>query len=378
MKIGIVTGNLDPKIGGGARFCREILHELARRGCPATDQWLILSEKPAEPGFPVPRGAGWQTLSRQAWMGKLRRPRRSALASVVARQEISMVWFVGGGGFPDPLECPFIATVWDVQHRTHPFLPEMQEKGEWEYRESKTAAFLPQAAVVITGTQEGARQLREMYGIQKDRLLLAPHPTPGFFVRTQFLPNRPASPPYFLYPANFWPHKNHATLVQALQILRKRGHNARLILTGTGRNLAHIRAMGRQLGIEEALEFRGHVSDGELAHLYDQATALTYASLSGPENLPPLEAMARGCPVLNSDFPGAREQLGEAAVFVSPTDPDRWAEGMARFLDPEVSLLRDQLLPAGARRMEARTVAKYVDQVLGWIDEFRATRSLWP
>lgn len=378
MKIGIVTGNLDPKIGGGARFSREVLQALFQKGCSAGDEWVILAEKPAESGMPIPPRSKWLTLPRHPWLKKISRRHRDVLAHQVKTSGISLVWFVGGGGFPDPLECPYIATVWDVQHRTHPFLPEMQEKREWIYRESKTAAFLPQAAVVITGTQEGARQLREMYGIQKDRLLLALHPTPGFFVRARFLPNRPASPPYFLYPANFWPHKNHATLVQALQILRKRGHNARLIFTGVGRNLAHIRALGRHLGLEDALEFRGHVSDGELAHLYDQATALTYASLSGPENLPPLEAMARGCPVLNSDFPGAREQLGEAAVFISPTDPDQWAESMARFLDPEAFLLRDQLLPAGAQRMEARTVAKYVDQVLGWIDEFRATRSLWP
>lgn len=378
MKIGIVTGNLDPKIGGGARFCREVLQELARRACPATDEWLILSDSSAEPGFPVPRGAEWRALSRKPWMEIFRWSRRSVLASEVERQGVSLVWFVGGGGFPEPLECPFIATVWDVQHRTHPFLPEMQKKGEWKYRESKTASFLPQAAGVITGTQEGARQLREIYGIQNERILLAPHPAPGFFVRTPFHPNRPALPPYFLYPANFWPHKNHATLVQALQILQTRGYRVRLILTGTGDNLAYIRELGKKLGVAAGLEFRGHVNDRELADLYDGATALTYASLSGPENLPPLEAMARGCPVLNSDFPGAREQLGQAAVLIPPLDPKRWAGEMEEFLGPHQEARRSQLLSEGARLIEKRSVAAYVDRVLGWIDEFRASRSLWP
>ena len=43
-------------------------------------------------------------------------------------------------------------------------------------------------------------------------------------------------------------------------------------------------------------------------------------SLFGPENLPPLEAMALGCPVVAADVPGAREQLGDAALRVPPID----------------------------------------------------------
>ncbi len=42
-------------------------------------------------------------------------------------------------------------------------------------------------------------------------------------------------------------------------------------------------------------------------------------SYFGPENLPPLEAMTLGCPVICSNYAGAKEQLGDAADFVDPS-----------------------------------------------------------
>lgn len=377
MKIGMVTGNLDPKIGGGARFCQEVLQELIRRGPSASDQWVILAEQAPDSTFSLPARTEWQTLPRQTWIDKISWRSRSPLERAVEKSEISLVWFLGGGGFPGPLECPFIATVWDVQHRTHPFLPEMQKEGEWDYRESKTAAFLPRAALVITGTQEGARQLREIYGIQNDRILLVPHPTPGFFLEPPGAPHRPTSPPYFLYPANFWPHKNHISLVKALALLKGKNPEARLVFTGSGNHQAHVQFWAEKLGVRDRIDFRGQVSDAELKELYDGATALTYASLSGPENLPPLEAMARGCPVLNSDFPGAREQLGDAAVFIPATDTHAWAEAMAACLAQPGEAYRAKFASAGKQLVQTRTVKGYVDTVLPWVGVFRTIRCLW-
>jgi glycosyltransferase involved in cell wall biosynthesis len=247
----------------------------------------------------------------------------------------------------------------------------MQEGGEWAYRESRTAPFLRQAAGMIVGTRQGAGELRQFYGIPEDRFLLLPHPAPrGFGGKRQ-----PASPPYFLYPANFWPHKNHATLLQALALLQRK--DASLIFTGQGKNRAYLEALARELGVESRVKFAGHVEDAELQRLYLSASALVYPSLSGPENLPPLEAMAAGCPVLNSDFPGAREQLGSAAVFVSPTEPKAWAAAMEEVLkSPEGGAVGERV-DQGRRLVQSRTPSAYVDGVLGWIERFAAVRNLW-
>jgi glycosyltransferase involved in cell wall biosynthesis len=87
--------------------------------------------------------------------------------------------------------------------------------------------------------------------------------------------------------------------------------------------------------------------------------------------------MAAGCPVLNSDFPGAREQLGSAAVFVSPTEPKAWAAAMEEVLkSPEGGAVGERV-DQGRRLVQSRTPSAYVDGVLGWIERFAAVRNLW-
>lgn len=132
-----------------------------------------------------------------------------------------------------------------------------------------------------------------------------------------------------------------------------------------------------RLGLEGRVKFVSHVDDRELSRLYLSATGLVYASLSRPENLPPLEAMAAGCPVLNSDFPGAREQLGEAALLVPPLDPNAWAAAMEEVLESAGGGSIAARVGQGRRLVQNWTPANYVDGVLKWIEGFGASRSLW-
>ena len=371
MKIGVVAGNLDPRIGGGARFCREILTELIGRSRSEKHEWVIFGEGGKEARLPESTAFRWKKVPGKNLGEHLFSRELNILAREVDKERCSLVWFVGGGSFPDPVSCPYLATVWDIQHRTHPYLPEMQEGEEWAYREKKTAPFLQQAAGIIVGTQVGAGEIRHFYGISEDRMLLLPHPAPQGFsgVRTE------VHPPFFLYPANFWPHKNHATLVRALAPLKRR--EVRLVFTGEGKNRSFLQDLVGRLGLEERVKFVGHVDDQELSRLYLSATALVYASLSGPENLPPLEAMSAGCPVLNSDFLGAREQLGEAALFVPPLDPNAWAAAMEEVLKAAGEGSIATRVGQGRRLVQNRCPASYVDGVLKWIEGFGATRSLW-
>jgi glycosyltransferase involved in cell wall biosynthesis len=59
--------------------------------------------------------------------------------------------------------------------------------------------------------------------------------------------------------------------------------------------------------------------------------------------LPPLEAMATGCPVVSSSAPSMPEVLGDAPVYFDPDRPDALAEGLA-------ALLADRAAPERAER----------------------------
>ena len=230
---------------------------------------------------------------------------------------------------PDWIPCgvPFLVTVWDLAHRIYPFFPELSTPArKWDDRERFYSDTLPRATYVITGTEAGKQQIRRYYGVDPERIRVIPLPTRQLNEGDR-LPDCVDSrwrfrDHYVFYPAQFWPHKNHVNLLEGLAILARKGLLLGLILTGSDQgNRAHVESLVRRFGLEEQVIFAGFVAEGELTALYRNARALVFPSYFGPDNLPPLEAMACKCPVIAADIEGAREQLGNAAVFFDPSDP---------------------------------------------------------
>jgi glycosyltransferase involved in cell wall biosynthesis len=109
--------------------------------------------------------------------------------------------------------------------------------------------------------------------------------------------------------------------------------------------------------------------------LYKNAFALAYMTLFGPDNLPPLEAFALGCPVLASDISGAREQLGNAALFVNPTNPQEIAEAILKLHHD--AQLRSTLKERGIQRARQWTNKDFLNGIFGVLNEFENIRRCW-
>lgn len=90
-------------------------------------------------------------------------------------------------------------------------------------------------------------------------------------------------------------------------------------------------------------------SDNQIVHsLYRSATVAVFPAIYEGFHLPPLEAMALGCPVVASDIPVHREILGDAAIFVRPGDPEALAATLRRLINDESE--RSRLAAAGRKR----------------------------
>ena len=113
----------------------------------------------------------------------------------------------------------------------------------------------------------------------------------------------------------------------------------------------------------------------ELVALYRQAVALTFVTYFGPDNIPPLEAFALGCPVIASAVEGSREQYGDAVVHVDPSDPE--AIGQAIWKLHSNKRLRGRLVEAGFERAKRWTAADYLKGMFKLFDEFSAARRNW-
>jgi len=102
------------------------------------------------------------------------------------------------------------------------------------------------------------------------------------------------------------------------------------------------------LGLQEDIVLTGHVSDEELVYLYNSANLFVFPSLYEGFGLPPLEAMACGCPVIASDTTSLPEVVGNAGILISPYDIDGWARAMNEVSNNNG--LRQDLINRGFKR----------------------------
>ena len=135
-----------------------------------------------------------------------------------------------------------------------------------------------------------------------------------------------------------------------------------------------MRNFASQLQPSINVSFLGFVPLEDLVALYRGAFALSYVTFFGPENLPTLEAFALGCPVIASDVSGAREQLGDAALFVDPRNPSEIAAAIKSLQDDD---LRRSLIDKGRARAERWTAKDFVRGVFNAFDEFEPVRRCW-
>jgi glycosyltransferase involved in cell wall biosynthesis len=191
-------------------------------------------------------------------------------------------------------------------------------------------------------------------------------------VRTIYhLPER-----YLFYPAQFWPHKNHARIVQALGLLKQdRGLKIPIVFCGsyTGeireRTFHEVMSVSSRLGLEKQIHYLGYVPDEDMSGLYAEAVALVMPTFFGPTNIPPLESWAFGRPVLSSDIRGIREQIGNAGVLVDPRSVEAIAEGIFQLWTNEH--LCKELADRGRQRLRSYTPGDFRNRLAGILEEAR-------
>jgi glycosyltransferase involved in cell wall biosynthesis len=277
---------------------------------------------------------------------------------------------------------PYIVTVWDLQHRLQSYFPEVSAFGEWENRENNYSKILNRAAIIITGTEIGKAEIERFYQIPAERIKVIPLFTPQFIlnpcqeneaVSSKYdIPDR-----YLFYPAQFWPHKNHVGLLLAIKCLKEK-YNLEfpLVLVGSDQgNEAYVREIVAKLDLSKQVYFLGFVPQSDMPQLYQNAFALTFLSFFGPDNLPPLEAMALGCPVIASNVSGASEQLQDAALLVDPKQPEEIAIAIKSLL--EDATLRRNLIEAGLLRATRWVADDYIREIFSVLDDFEAIRRCW-
>jgi glycosyltransferase involved in cell wall biosynthesis len=389
VRVGVLLGNSDPTAGGGYTFQKEIFDALLAIGAQSRHFFVFLCHpdtaaklphKPLPNAEVLPLDVEAAAQRGTLFARRLRSPKVRSLDEQLKAAGVEFVWQLGAPG--EALEVPYMVVVWDLQHRLQPWFPEVSANGNWQHRDIIYAAVLGRAAAVIVGTQVGKLEVERFFKVDPARILIMPHPTPRFLdapveAKRSVREKYGISGDYLFYPAQFWAHKNHVNLLLALKLLRSRfeGPLSVAFAGADHGNIQHVKAIVGQLGLTDRVHFLGFIAREDLVDLYKEAFALSYVTFFGPENLPPLEAFALGCPVIASEVSGAHEQLQDAVLYVDPTSPDQMAEAVMRLASEEG--LRQKLTAAGRKVARARTPEGFVTQALAFLDRFEAVRRCW-
>jgi glycosyltransferase involved in cell wall biosynthesis len=276
------------------------------------------------------------------------------------------------------IDIPFVFSLWDIGHRMVPEFPEMRRgSGDWMQREALYRRMLAQASFVVVGNSAGAVEARELLGLNEERVIAIPFPNPDFSSIDEVIPSWMPERPFFFYPAQGWPHKNHYTLLKALAVLSNAGKALPdLVFVGSDKgNFTYLKSVAASLHLSERVHFAGFVSRGEVKALYRRAVALVFPSMLGPNSLPSQEAAVLGCPVIISDLPGHREQLGDGAWYVPPLSAQAWGEAMLKLMTNTEFRLA---LAARAKDVVAAYSAEaYVSRLIELFSSLVAMRALW-
>jgi len=157
---------------------------------------------------------------------------------------------------------------------------------------------------------------------------------------------------FLLYVGNAYPHKNLEFLLRVFVKLLVRKPDLRLVLIGKEDYFYNrVKDYARTLNIwqkenaNSSVIFPGYVSDAQLEILYQEARVYIFPSLYEGFGLPPLEAMARSCPVLSSNRASLPEILGEAALYFDPEDENDLLEKTWKIINEKE--LRNNLVTKG-------------------------------
>ncbi|MBE7170973.1 MAG: glycosyltransferase family 4 protein [Williamsia sp.] len=278
---------------------------------------------------------------------------------ILAENHIDLVYYLRSE--ETSMNYPFMTTHWDVGHRSMYAFPEVALNGNYETRENYYLHVLNKAFLVICESETGAKELLHYYNLNPAKVKTVPIFSGGV-IEQQVSDQEHAETltrhgleknNFFLYPAQFWVHKNHYNLLQAFKLLLAETKNSKLklLLCGSDKgNMTYIKQQITRLGLSGQISLPGYISDRELFVFYKNARALVMPTFLGPTNMPLLEAAELECPVLCSDLPGHHELMGDTALYFNPACAADISRCMHAIQDAS---LRRQLTTAARERIAA-------------------------
>jgi len=267
--------------------------------------------------------------------------------------------------------CRWAGWIPDFQHR---FMPELFSAKEIANRDAGIGALADDAKTIVFSSESAAADFAKFYprsAAKIEVLRFHTYPDSSWFegdplaVRRQFhLPER-----FFIVSNQFWQHKNHAVLFQALALLRARGIEPAVVCTGHPndfRSKDYFNTLLRllhELGIAPQVHLLGLIARKEQIQLMRAALAVVQPSLFEGWSTVVEDARALGKPVIYSDLPVHLEQNPPGSVSFQRDSPESLAARLAEWWETSATVI-DVAAETAARARAAEAALGYARRFL--------------
>ncbi|HZV33789.1 MAG TPA: glycosyltransferase family 1 protein [Verrucomicrobiae bacterium] len=277
-----------------------------------------------------------------------------------------------------PRPCPLVATIHDLA----PFFVTKKYDGARMFYGRVVAARLARRQDrIIAISRNTARDVKRFFRLREERISIVHNgldhdrffPAVPDVSHAEALRKFNVRKPFFLYTARLeHPGKNHTRLIAAFnQFKAAFPSDWQLVFAGSdwhGAEIIHGTIQASPFSAD--IHTLGFVRDADLPDLYRAADVFVYPSLYEGFGLPPVEAMACGCPVMSSGRGALKEVVGDAVALIDPEDVPSMARQLASLA--EDGLLRARLRAAGLKRAQCFNWERTAAQTM---EVYRSVRS---
>jgi len=355
-------------------YAWHVIQELKKLTAQDNNSWILYTNEMLKGGleqlpdswyevrarWPIKKGWTQVRLSWELW----RRP--------------THVFFVPAHVLPRACPNKSVVTIHDVGFHRY---PQLYKKRDRQFHEWSTKDIARRAARIITVSEFSGREIAECYGIEPSRIAITPNgvdhnvyrPVANQQAIEECLRRYRLGRPFIVAIGRLEAKKNTANLVKAFSLLKARrgvGDPLKLVLIGNpGFGYEEVKKAIDESSAKQDIVQLGYVPESDMPLLLNAASALIHPSWYEGFGIPPVMAMACGCPVLSSNAASLPEIIGpDAAVYFSPGELQGMSIAMDRILNESelVQHLRLAGLERAARYTWRDTAEKTLPVLTKW------------
>lgn len=297
-----------------------------------------------------------------------------AMQQLLVRQHIDVI-FENAQFFGWRLGIPAIAWIPDFQHRLLPAMFPLLSR--WK-RELGFMAQVVGGRHIMLSSEDARLACERFFPATRGRTSTIHFAVPASDAEADFLRARMVADQYglperfFFMPNQFWKHKNHALVVDALAILKQRGVSIVVAASGVqsdprdSGHFSRLRARIELLGVEQNMRLLGVIPYADLGSLMRACVALLNPSLFEGWSTTVEEARAMGTPMLLSNLDVHREQMGAAATYFNRCSAEDLADALQNF--PVLDMPQRRDMADLARIDSVQRVKRFGDEFADLVD----------